>query len=119
LLDDPSGNSFIENPKAPEVDANMKTEHYIRSEYQNAQLGLASEISGKFSDNVNSLRRGAKRKETIALLVLHIWGFVYVRWTKSNCCCYCRRELLNPKRSKRFYTSPLTAPLAVLKVKRE
>ncbi|XP_041926344.1 zinc finger protein ZPR1 [Alosa sapidissima] len=40
VLDDPSGNSYIQNVYAPEPDPNMKTEKYTRSFEQNEELGL-------------------------------------------------------------------------------
>jgi len=44
VLDDPSGNSFMENPHAPRHDAAMRVRHYVRSQEQNDALGL-------FADN--------------------------------------------------------------------
>ncbi|KAH8274224.1 hypothetical protein KR018_009074 [Drosophila ironensis] len=40
LLEDISGNSFIENPLAPATDPQLKTAHFTRSKEQNEQLGL-------------------------------------------------------------------------------
>jgi zinc finger protein len=40
ILDDPSGNSYLQNVYAPEDDPNMKMEHYIRDHDQNELLGL-------------------------------------------------------------------------------
>ncbi|XP_078324355.1 zinc finger protein ZPR1-like [Crassostrea virginica] len=40
ILDDPSGNSFIENPYAPNVDQEMTIHYYVRSKEQDEQLGL-------------------------------------------------------------------------------
>ncbi|TDG39488.1 hypothetical protein AWZ03_014086 [Drosophila navojoa] len=40
LLEDISGNSFIENPLAPASDPQLKTSHFARSTAQNEQLGL-------------------------------------------------------------------------------
>ncbi|KAH9251068.1 hypothetical protein BASA81_011128 [Batrachochytrium salamandrivorans] len=42
ILDDPSGNSFIDNPNAPKPDANLRESHYIRTRDQQVQLGLQS-----------------------------------------------------------------------------
>merc|ERR1719412_363603 len=39
-LDDPSGNSFIENPAAPGPDPGRETEQYERTREQDHQLGL-------------------------------------------------------------------------------
>ncbi|XP_041373546.1 zinc finger protein ZPR1-like [Gigantopelta aegis] len=40
IVDDPSGNSFIENPRAPNVDPELSVMHYMRSTEQNHELGL-------------------------------------------------------------------------------
>ncbi|KAM9983277.1 hypothetical protein ACTFIZ_000167 [Dictyostelium cf. discoideum] len=40
IVDDPSGNSFIENPNAPKADTNLKVTNYTRTAEQNASLGL-------------------------------------------------------------------------------
>ncbi|KAH8283311.1 hypothetical protein KR054_000607 [Drosophila jambulina] len=40
LLEDISGNSFIENPLAPATDPQLKTTYFTRSKEQNEQLGL-------------------------------------------------------------------------------
>lgn len=45
VLDDPSGNSHIENPHAPTVDPMMKVTHYYRSEQQNLICGLQPDMS--------------------------------------------------------------------------
>lgn len=35
ILDDPAGNSYVENPNAPKEDENLTTVHYARSLPQN------------------------------------------------------------------------------------
>jgi len=40
ILDDPAGNSFIENPHAPHKDPNTNTIHYTRTPTQDMSLGL-------------------------------------------------------------------------------
>lgn len=40
IMDDPSGNSFVENLMAPKADPNMTISHYKRSKKQDAQLGI-------------------------------------------------------------------------------
>lgn len=40
VLDDASGNSFIENPQAPELDPHLTVEHYTRQPEQDAKLGI-------------------------------------------------------------------------------
>ena len=39
-VDDPSGNSCIENPALPKEDKQLKVEHYVRTDEQNKGLGL-------------------------------------------------------------------------------
>lgn len=39
-LDDPSGNSFIENPEAPQKDSNLSKSYFVRSLEQDRFLGL-------------------------------------------------------------------------------
>lgn len=43
ILDDPSGNSYIENIHAPMSDPAMETTHYPRTRQQNVDLGLLDE----------------------------------------------------------------------------
>lgn len=40
ILDDPSGDSFIENPNAPAKDPKMSVNFYKRTPEQNEMLGL-------------------------------------------------------------------------------
>lgn len=44
ILDDSSGNSFIENPLAPEEDPMMTVVHYTRKPEQDAKLGIAPAV---------------------------------------------------------------------------
>ncbi|NXA56154.1 ZPR1 protein, partial [Nothocercus julius] len=41
IIDDPSGNSFVENPLAPQKDEALVVTHYKRTAQQDAMLGLA------------------------------------------------------------------------------
>ena len=57
VLDDASGNSFIENPHAPEQDPHMTVVHYTRQPEEDAKLGIQpaveveeNEDEGKDSD---------------------------------------------------------------------
>lgn len=43
IIDDPSGNSFIENPVAPLEDPKMKKSEYVRTPEQNLAIGLTTE----------------------------------------------------------------------------
>jgi len=51
VLDDPSGNSFIENPQAPQNDPELKVEQYVRSKEQNQFLGLQLENTNAQREN--------------------------------------------------------------------
>ncbi|NXD54726.1 ZPR1 protein, partial [Corvus moneduloides] len=54
ILDDPSGNSFVENPHAPQRDEALVVTHYRRSPQQSALLGL--EVDAKPRDAAEDLR---------------------------------------------------------------
>ena len=41
-LDDPTGNSHLQNPNAPGKDEKAVETHYVRSKAQDAELGLIS-----------------------------------------------------------------------------
>ncbi|XP_014464340.1 zinc finger protein ZPR1 [Alligator mississippiensis] len=57
ILDDPSGNSFVENPHAPQKDEALVVTHYKRTPQQAAMLGLeADEPEEKPVDSVEDLR---------------------------------------------------------------
>ncbi|KAM6432271.1 zinc finger protein ZPR1 isoform 1-T1 [Liasis olivaceus] len=45
ILDDPSGNSFVENPHAPQKDNALEVTHYRRTAQQAALLGIEAEAS--------------------------------------------------------------------------
>lgn len=49
VIDDCSGNSFIENPHAPKNDPNMKIQWYKRTPAQTSQLGFSSESTPDLS----------------------------------------------------------------------
>ena len=40
ILDDPAGNSYLQNVYAPEDDPEMTIDHYVRNFEQNEELGL-------------------------------------------------------------------------------
>ena len=50
-MDDPSGNSFVENPFAPGDDVNLTIDNYLRSDHQNRDLGLATTTTSEVSPN--------------------------------------------------------------------
>ncbi|XP_062995147.1 zinc finger protein ZPR1 [Elgaria multicarinata webbii] len=57
VLDDPSGNSFVENPHAPRRDEALVVTHYRRTAHQAAMLGIEAEESKENStDSVDDLR---------------------------------------------------------------
>ncbi|NWH64227.1 ZPR1 protein, partial [Geococcyx californianus] len=54
VLDDPSGNSFVENPRAPQKDDALVVSRYRRTAEQAAMLGL--ELDEKPADSAEDLR---------------------------------------------------------------
>ncbi|XP_039620045.1 zinc finger protein ZPR1 [Polypterus senegalus] len=54
IIDDPSGNSFVENPFAPHADEALSVTHYERNAQQNLQLGI------KTSEEVEQEQLGNK-----------------------------------------------------------
>ncbi|KAJ3669826.1 hypothetical protein LUZ60_010150 [Juncus effusus] len=55
ILDDPSGNSFIENPNAPSTDPLLSISFYTRTPAQQSALGfLSEEPAGPTDNNINS-----------------------------------------------------------------
>eukprot|EP01111_Echinosteliopsis_oligospora_P015386 TRINITY_DN6078_c0_g1_i1.p1 TRINITY_DN6078_c0_g1~~TRINITY_DN6078_c0_g1_i1.p1 ORF type:complete len:449 (+),score=135.59 TRINITY_DN6078_c0_g1_i1:47-1393(+) len=57
VLDDPAGNSFLENPSAPSEDPNMRVTSYLRSLSQNEAIGLAT------SDPNGEVEKEEKKQE--------------------------------------------------------
>ena len=47
ILDDPSGNSFIQNPFAPQKDPNLLVSYYYRNHEQSKALGLLEDFNDK------------------------------------------------------------------------
>ncbi|XP_041742311.1 zinc finger protein ZPR1 isoform X2 [Coregonus clupeaformis] len=57
VIDDPSGNSFVENPFAPQKDEALSVSHYKRTPQQDAQLGIkAEDEEEKPSNDIDSMR---------------------------------------------------------------
>ncbi|CAB1316604.1 unnamed protein product [Coregonus sp. 'balchen'] len=60
VIDDPSGNSFVENPFAPQKDEALSVSHYKRTPQQDAQLGIKAEKEEdeeeKPSNDIDSMR---------------------------------------------------------------
>ncbi|CAM9801757.1 unnamed protein product [Hapterophycus canaliculatus] len=64
VVDDPSGNSFVENPSAPNKDPALTTTHYIRTAQQDMSLGLqpSKEALAKGTVDATSTARPAPRE---------------------------------------------------------
>ncbi|KAG7471325.1 hypothetical protein MATL_G00123400 [Megalops atlanticus] len=62
VIDDPSGNSFVENPHAPQKDEALTVSHYKRTPQQDVQLGIKAEEDveeeegEKPGNDINTLR---------------------------------------------------------------
>ncbi|KAL2080511.1 hypothetical protein ACEWY4_024304 [Coilia grayii] len=58
VIDDPSGNSFVENPCAPQKDPDLVVTRYKRTEQQNAALGIQENdtVDEKHADYLESLK---------------------------------------------------------------
>ncbi|XP_038861234.1 zinc finger protein ZPR1-like isoform X3 [Salvelinus namaycush] len=56
VIDDPSGNSFVENPFAPQKDEALSVSHYKRTPQQDAQLGIKAEDEEKPSNDIDCMR---------------------------------------------------------------
>ncbi|KAM3830736.1 zinc finger protein ZPR1 isoform 1-T1 [Vipera latastei] len=57
ILDDPSGNSFVENPHAPQKDDALEVTHYRRTAQQAALLGIEEEgLEEDSADSADDLR---------------------------------------------------------------
>jgi zinc finger protein len=66
IVDDPAGNSFIENPTAPLHDVNLTVTHYKRSEEQDLAIGLNPEqekntLKSDFIDHIDDVLQGKKQ----------------------------------------------------------
>ncbi|XP_023338080.1 zinc finger protein ZPR1 [Eurytemora carolleeae] len=73
IVDDPSGNSFIENPFAPAVDPTRIERHYVRSTEQDHELGLytAKELRTEEEVNADNAVGDALTEEKLKEEVLH------------------------------------------------
>uniref|UniRef100_A0A8C7JWG2 Zinc finger protein ZPR1 n=1 Tax=Oncorhynchus kisutch TaxID=8019 RepID=A0A8C7JWG2_ONCKI len=56
VIDDPSGNSFVENPFAPQKDEALSVSHYKRTPQQDAQLGIKVQEEEKPSNDIDCMR---------------------------------------------------------------
>jgi zinc finger protein len=51
IIDDPAGNSFVENPSAPAADPNLTITHYERNREQNRALGISQALGEEDEDD--------------------------------------------------------------------
>uniref|UniRef100_A0AAR2IWW7 Zinc finger protein 259 n=1 Tax=Pygocentrus nattereri TaxID=42514 RepID=A0AAR2IWW7_PYGNA len=56
IIDDPSGNSFVENPFAPQKDQSLSVTPYKRTKEQNAALGIQPEPDEKPGSDLETMR---------------------------------------------------------------
>jgi zinc finger protein len=64
VVDDPSGNSFIKNPYAPNVDKKVKIEKYLRSVEQLVEMGYSPENAQlEFEQKMEQLQKEKQEKE--------------------------------------------------------
>ncbi|XP_060702633.1 zinc finger protein ZPR1 [Hemiscyllium ocellatum] len=56
IIDDPSGNSFIENPHAPQKDEALTITHYKRDAHQDSMLGLQATEEETHTATLDELR---------------------------------------------------------------
>jgi len=59
ILDDPVGNSYIQNPYSPEEDPDVTVEKYERTFEQNEELGLNDIDTGETSDVINEEKKSS------------------------------------------------------------
>jgi len=56
VIDDPSGNSFVENPMAPQPDEALTITHYKRTAEQDEKLGITAEEEEQPANDLDSMR---------------------------------------------------------------
>ena len=70
VLDDPAGNSFVENPRAPAADPRLAVEHYERTPSQDLAIGLQPargvDLSRGAPDDADPAHRAPQPREAIA-----------------------------------------------------
>jgi len=87
IIDDPAGNSFVENLFAPQADPNMKTTHYKRTVEQNWAIGLATD-ENKEEEVAQDIRNKVKTNNKDYLYKLDFDEFDYKKQVMSfpgNC----------------------------------
>jgi zinc finger protein len=69
VVDDPAGNSNIENPFAPNPDPNMKISHYTRTKEQNMAIGLGLVEDDVLNpDHINSVPQRSQEAQSNSLI---------------------------------------------------
>jgi zinc finger protein len=63
IVDDPAGNSFIENPYAPNVDPNLTVTHYERTHEQNRALAISDALKEDFQQEEEEEEEEEEEKE--------------------------------------------------------
>ncbi|KAK7083732.1 nucleolar zinc-finger protein [Halocaridina rubra] len=63
IVDDPSGNSFLENPFMPQPDPHLQKKIYTRTREQNSTLGISSEEQSE-ETSVSTLSEASEKKES-------------------------------------------------------
>nr|CAG4634805.1 EOG090X06TU [Alona affinis] len=58
ILDDPSGNSFVENPNAPQMDPALTATHYVRSKEQDHLVGIYEEELKEIAEEEENVSEG-------------------------------------------------------------
>ncbi|XP_046543972.1 zinc finger protein ZPR1-like [Haliotis rubra] len=87
VVDDPSGNSFVENPHAPKRDKEMTVGHYTRSKEQNEQLGLNEEETEEVPDTSENGETVSKDEVTLLQDIPH-FKEVVIMATNCDACGY-------------------------------
>uniref|UniRef100_A0A673MRS2 Zinc finger protein ZPR1-like n=1 Tax=Sinocyclocheilus rhinocerous TaxID=307959 RepID=A0A673MRS2_9TELE len=82
IIDDPSGNSFIENPSAPQKDTALTVTHYKRMPEHNAVLGIETEEEEDDKKPVNDL--DTMRNEVLVMLENYIHFQMILYGVKSG-----------------------------------
>ncbi|XP_028838627.1 zinc finger protein ZPR1 [Denticeps clupeoides] len=65
VIDDPSGNSFVENPLAPQQDQDLCVSFYTRTPQQNAQLGIQDNEAGQEEEDTTGSDLETMRNEVL------------------------------------------------------
>ena len=68
ILKDPTGNSYIQNPRAPLKDPKIKLSHFVRTSEQNEQLGLSSEQEESMAGRNTSVSLDMDNAKTMTAL---------------------------------------------------